>query len=69
MRGFINTLVFVVECHTGGAAGQSNSLLCNGGRVEMGRHALPTSDSHWEQLHLPRGELCIKGLEHWMDQV
>lgn len=27
MRGFINTLVLAMKCHTGGAAGQSNSLL------------------------------------------
>lgn len=60
MRGFINTLVLTVECHTGGAAVQSNSLLFmrrrspprsdGGGAMEIGRLAPPTSSSDWEQV-------------------
>lgn len=74
MRGFINTLVLAVECHTGGAAGQSNSLLW----VQC---CIPPGPTPWRwdaacrlppaatgrRLHHPRGELSIKGLEHWIE--
>lgn len=47
MREFINTLVLAVECHTGGAAGQSNSLL-------FVRNCFPMAAAwRWDGVHRP----------------
>lgn len=75
MREFINTLVLAVECHTGGAAGQSNSLLFIRRCFPMAAAwrwdgvDCPPPTATGSRLHRPRGELCINGLEHWMDQM